>query len=200
MPNMPFCRLTGTCVRCAREKLDKTICEKCPDKEECDKAIHGLSLLKLIEERISMILPDLVSLLQEEVENVLKTYSVPNPEEISKKLVQLYMAITSTLLRGKERPAEWLITVLRPEAIRSLTRLPLDFLKLSDTAEQALDEYASYLGVDSTLIRNLLKFMLIRYILLFKNRGFEEFLRSTFTEIVVKAFEQSATNLSSRSS
>ncbi len=147
-----------------------------------------------------MILPDLVSLLQEEVENILRAYSVPDPENTARKLVQLYMAVTSTLLRAKEQPAEWLLTVLKPEAIRSLTRLPLDLLRLSNIVEQALEEYASYLEVDSTLVKNLLKFMLIRYISLFKHRGFDEFLRKTFTDIVVRAFEASAQNLSSRSS
>ncbi len=199
MPDLPFCRLTGTCVKCAREKLPPDKCNACPDKDECERALRGLEIFREIEYNLSIVIPDLASVLIEELNNIFEENNIDNPQEKAEQITKIYLAITSTLIKHKGEIPQWLTTVFKPEAIRSLLKLPLNIIKFSDIVESALDEYAARIGIDSTFIKNLLKFLIIRYLSLFRYRSIEEFIKQTFSDVVCRALLVYSNSLSNPS-
>jgi len=191
VPNMPFCRLTGTCVRCARERLrGSDVCEKCASRAECDEAIRGLEFIKMIEQGAIAVIPDLASVLFEYTCRQLERYAVAKAEEVAEVLVRTFLAVTSTLLIVRDVPT-WLRAVLKPTAIRAITMTPIDVIELAEPVKQALQEYGMTLGVDGVFLANFYKFLRVRFLTQYRTRGVAAFLQDTFTDTVLKALESS---------
>ena len=189
LPEMPFCKLTGTCVRCARKMLSSDKCMSCPSREECDHAIRGLEFLQNLEYTAIAVIPDLASVLIEYVSSKLSELGESNPDLKAEHLVRVFLALTSTLTLTRDI-AQWLRIVFKPRTIRLIVNTPIDILTLPEEIDKALDEYSRSLNVPPDFIKNLFKFLLAHYMFRYRGRPISEFILETFSDLVVKALRE----------
>ncbi|AAL62917.1 hypothetical protein [Pyrobaculum aerophilum] len=116
-PALDMCRVTETCVICARERLgDK--CNLCPDKERCDAAIDGLRFLKSLEPRLDVYID-----LGKHVARMLEPY---DRVELGIAFLKSLMGLVKLLQRERKERAfpVWIASVLRDDVVSKLVRVP----------------------------------------------------------------------------
>ncbi len=176
MPSLPMCRITHTCVECARRTLREE-CESCLDKEECEREVQGLKLFREFEKRLSMILPDLIEVLSREVSKKCRILCGTSIEDDISMFIQSVLSVIN-LLRIVRDPKKWLTTIFRPEMIRWIARAPTHIVDLSQKCMLALKDYSDLLELSSDVVTNIFKMFLLRFI---EDRcNFKSFVESTF--------------------
>ncbi len=185
MPKLPMCKLTGTCVECARKILTKEICNTCPNKNECDLEIRGIEIFKQFEQKLSIILPDLVEVLKEEVENILRILGKNADENNIELFVKTLISIINSLSLSKDF-GKWLLSIFNVETVKWLLKTSLTIIKISDKCKCALVEYSNLLGVDYNVVENIVKMLVIRFVMF--NCNAIEFIHKTFRKEIVMLF------------
>lgn len=117
-PGLDMCKLTGTCVLCARNSLgDK--CAACPDLVKCNAAVEGLKFLKRLEPHLDVYV-DLAK-------NAVRQLEPYDRVELGVAFLKSLMGLIKLLER--EPPARafpaWVATVFRQEIISKLARTPV---------------------------------------------------------------------------
>jgi len=163
MPRLPMCSLTHTCVECARRRLDRE-CENCPDRDICMREIQGIKVFRELENRLSMILPDLIDVLTEEVRNICRRcVENYNDENSVNMFVRAILSIINSLVVCND-PREWITTVFKPEMIRWIIRAPVSVITLSERCLSALRDYSRVLDISPEIVINMFKLLLLRFI------------------------------------
>lgn len=116
-PGLDMCKITDTCVLCAREKLGDR-CWGCPDKARCDMAVEGLRFLKTLEPKLDVYI-DLGKRLTSELERYGRA-------EIGVAFLKNLMGLVNLLRREKKERAFplWVAAVLREDVVPKLVRVP----------------------------------------------------------------------------
>jgi len=183
MPKLPMCRLTGTCIQCARSMLSNDVCDKCPDRDLCSVELRGLNYFKEIEQKISIILPDFLEVFRDEIIELCKTSNKRINIEDIENFVRVVVTILNTLHIVKDI-SKWLVMVFKPEVIRWIIKAPLELINFSNKFRSALREYSLMLEVDYKIVENIVKLLTLRFISYSKN--IKDFIYSTFkTEIAI---------------
>ncbi len=186
---MPFCKLTGTCVRCARELLSNEYCRECPSRDECEYALRGLEFIRNFEFAAIAVIPDLATVLIDYISSKLREVGDAEPDVKAESLVRIFLAITSTLTLTQDITA-WMRVVFKPETIRAILSTSLNLIVLPRNVERALEEYANSIRVASDFLKNLFKFLLTHYITRYRDKPFVKFVQDTFSDLVVYALSQ----------
>ena len=189
LPGMPFCRLTGTCARCAISILSRDKCEICPSRDECEQAVRGLDFISRFEQSAIALVPDLASLLIEYVSSLLRELNTSSPDAKAELFVKVFLSVTSTLTLSNSVPL-WVQAVFKPETIRAVSKTPLDVILLPGDVERALEDYGRALRTDPEFVKNLFRFLLAHYVLRYREKSFLEYLRETFSDSVVEALRR----------
>ncbi|AET33550.1 hypothetical protein [Pyrobaculum ferrireducens] len=116
-PALDMCRLTETCVVCAREALgDK--CAACPDRQQCDVAVEGLKFLKTLEPKLDMYID-----LGKHVTRLLEPY---DRVEIGVAFLKNLMGLVKLLQRERKERAFplWVASIFRGEVVSRLAKVP----------------------------------------------------------------------------
>lgn len=197
LPDLPMCRITGTCIKCARQKLSRKVCEKCPDKKICDLELRGIEIYLDYERKISLIIIDLVPTIKDWIKEIVSKYiKIPNQiiEEISEKLTKTYLATTITLTNVKD-PRIWLLKIFKPSTIKDIARTNIDVIKLSETLEYALKDYCTLIEVDENtcnIIKNILRYLVIKLITKLQTC---KIIENVFNEYLSELFNNQVINL-----
>lgn len=120
MPGLDICRLTNTCVECARKALGDA-CNACPERAKCDVALEGLRFIKSLEPRLDVF----IDVSKRVVGKVEKYGRV----DIAITFMKLLMGLVKALERvgpQKAFPA-WVSTILRRDVVAKLARTPYVF-------------------------------------------------------------------------
>jgi len=178
MPSLPMCRITHTCVECARKML-KNECETCLDKEECEKEVQGIKVFREFEKRLSMILPDLIEVLSSEVSEKCRMYCGEVRENDINMFIRSVLSVIN-LLRIVKDPRTWIVKVFKPEMIKWIVRAPTYIVNLSQRCSLALKDYSMLLEIDSEAIMNIFKMFLLKFVE--DKCMFKLFIESTFRD------------------
>jgi len=116
-PGLDMCRVTETCVICAREALGER-CNHCPDKARCDVAVEGLRFLKLLEPKLDVYV-DLGKYVAMQLERYDRV-------ELGVVFLKNVMGLVKLLQREKKERAFplWVASVLRDDVVSKLVRVP----------------------------------------------------------------------------
>lgn len=116
-PGLDMCRVTDTCVVCARGTLGDR-CNACPDKARCDVATDGLRFLKSLEPGLDVYvdLGKYVSMQLERYDRV----------ELGIAFLKNLMGLVKLLQRERKERAfpVWVASVLREDVVPKLVRVP----------------------------------------------------------------------------
>lgn len=116
-PALDMCRITETCVLCARAALGDR-CNSCPDKERCNVATEGLRFLKSLEPKLDVYID-----LGKQVAKSLEPY---DRVEIGVAYLKNLMGLVKLLQREKKERAFpiWVASVVREDVVAKLIRTP----------------------------------------------------------------------------
>ncbi|MEZ0319812.1 MAG: hypothetical protein ABWK05_07480 [Pyrobaculum sp.] len=116
-PALDMCKITETCVVCARAKLGEK-CNLCPDREKCDLAVEGIMFIKRLEPILDVYID-----LGKHVARLLEKY-----DRVELGVVFLKNLMGLVKLLEKERAEKafplWVSTVLRGDVVPRLIKTP----------------------------------------------------------------------------
>jgi len=116
-PALDMCKITGTCVVCAREKLG-AVCSTCPDKAKCDVAVEGVKFMKRLEPVLDVYVD-----LGKHITRQLEKY---DRVELGVTFLKSLMGLVKLLEHEKKERAfpAWISTVLKGGVISKLVKTP----------------------------------------------------------------------------
>jgi hypothetical protein len=116
-PALDMCRVTSTCVQCAREIL-KEKCNNCPDKDNCHVAIEGVKFLKSLESSLDIYI-DFAKYLVRHLEKYDRV-------EIGIAFVKNLMGLIKLLQREPSAKAFpiWVVSIFHSDVVSKLSRVP----------------------------------------------------------------------------
>lgn len=120
MPGLDICRLTNTCVECARKALGD-VCNACPERAKCDAALEGLRFIKSLEPKLDVFID-----VSRKVVNKVEKYG---RADIAIAFMKLLMGLVKALEGAGPQEAfpAWVSAILRRDAVSKLIRTPYVF-------------------------------------------------------------------------
>ncbi len=162
MPDLPMCRVTHTCVECARKILGEN-CLNCPDRDECEKEVQGIKMFRELEKRLSTILPDLIEVISEEVEKMCEECCEKYDKDSINMFIRTALSIVNSLMMVRD-PRTWLTRIFKPEMIRWIIRAPTSVIELSQRCLSALKDYSEVLSINFEIILNIFRLLLLKFL------------------------------------
>ncbi len=167
LPDLDACRLTGTCIICARTIL-KEKCNVCEDKNVCDILHEGLIFYKNLEERASDLIVDISKLLNSEISRIFRKLGLNVDDYTVEILTRIYLSAVALLIKMRGNITKWIISILSPETIKLIPKISIDVIDVDEKLKFALRELLMRFEVHNDEIIepiiNVLKLLLIIYV------------------------------------
>ena len=162
-PNLEKCRLTNTLI-CTGNNKETTI--QYPGKHTVHLIVKdngGLTASKELEEKISIIIVDLVPLLTNYTIQVLSISGKELPKNLISQIVKMYL-ISIILLYRIKNPTKWLTNIFSLKFIKEVSKKSINFVSIRSTIINAIHDLLASLGIENYLepIVNIYKFILTK--------------------------------------